>query len=82
MSKYRVDILSEITDEVIATCYGPTPEGKCPNVNADAIVCCAGHRIAPTGGGAEYWRLWVPPKLTRLPAYVETRRRDDMRTSP
>ncbi len=67
MSKYRVDILSEITDEVIATCYGPTPEGKCPNVNADAIVCCAGHRIAPTGGGAEYWRLWVPANSRDCP---------------
>lgn len=60
MSKDRIDILSEITDEVIATCYGPTPEGKCPNVNANAVVLCASHRIAPTGGGAEYWRLWVP----------------------
>lgn len=67
MSKDRVDILSEITGEVIATCYGPTPEGKCPNVNANAIVYCAGHRIAPTGGGADYWCLWVPANSRDCP---------------
>jgi hypothetical protein len=67
MSKDRVDILSEVTDEVIATCYGPTPEGKCPIVNANAVVYCAGHRIAPTGGGIEYWRLRVPANSRDCP---------------
>jgi hypothetical protein len=69
MSNDRIDILDETTDEVVASCYGPTAEGKCPYVNARGIVRCAGHRIAPTANdaGPEYWHLWVPGNSEHCP---------------
>jgi hypothetical protein len=67
MTEDRVDILDETTREIVGHCYGPTAVGDCPGADADAVVACAGCRIAPTGGGAGYWLLWVPPGSRQCP---------------
>jgi hypothetical protein len=67
MNEDRVDILDDVTHEVVDECYGPTATGCCPRTRPDGVVCCAGRRIAPTGAGPEYWMMWVPPGSRHCP---------------
>jgi hypothetical protein len=54
MSADRVDILSDSTGELVASCYGPTAVGSCPHADSRGVVACAGCRIAPVAAGPEY----------------------------
>jgi hypothetical protein len=67
MNEDRVNILDDVTHEVVDECYGPTATGCCPRTHPDGVVCCAGRRIAPTGAGPEYWMMWVPPGSPHCP---------------
>jgi hypothetical protein len=51
MSADRVDILSDSTGELVASCYGPTAVGSCPHADSRGVVACAGCRIAPLPRG-------------------------------
>jgi hypothetical protein len=58
MSDQAVDILDDVTLEVVDHCYGPVG-GTCPKASVDGVVACAGHRIDPGDGRPEYVRLQV-----------------------
>jgi hypothetical protein len=67
MSADRVDILSDSTGELVASCYGPTAVGSCPHADSRGVVACAGCRIAPVAAGPEYWNMSVPRKSRHCP---------------
>ncbi|MEO8519018.1 MAG: hypothetical protein ABI438_07525 [Dermatophilaceae bacterium] len=66
-SRARVDILDADTDQVVDHCYGLTSGGSCPDANQDGIVPCNGRRVAPSGSGPEFWKVWVPPASRHCP---------------
>ena len=67
MHEARVDILDAATGDVVEHCYGPTPAGKCPYAEADGIVPCNGHRVAPHSAGPEFWNVLVPSATQHCP---------------
>jgi hypothetical protein len=61
-----VDILDDITLEVVDHCDGPVG-GRCPRAGADGVVPCAGHRIDPAEASPEYALLQVPAGSRHCP---------------
>jgi hypothetical protein len=61
-----VDILDDITLEVVDHCDGPV-DGRCPRADADGVVACAGRRIDPVEGSPEYRLMQVLPGSRQCP---------------
>ena len=66
MIEQEVDILDELTLEVVDHCLGPVG-GACPKAGVDGVVACAGYRIDPNDGRPEYVRLQVLPGTRHCP---------------
>jgi hypothetical protein len=62
-----IDILDPINNEVLGHCCGPTAQGACPSADCSGIVLCDGCKVAGTGGGPEYWHVYVPPASRHCP---------------
>jgi hypothetical protein len=67
MSEARVDILDDVTGEVVDHCFGPTLGGTCPRADEVGVVACQGRRIVPLSRGPECWLLKVPAGSRRCP---------------
>ncbi|GGN52004.1 hypothetical protein FHR83_008810 [Actinoplanes campanulatus] len=61
MTLREIQILHPVTGEVLHTCPGPDPSGRCPMAGPDGVVPCAGLMIAPPRPDPPYWPLRIPP---------------------
>jgi hypothetical protein len=66
IGEQAVDILDNVTLEVVDHCYGPFG-GACSRAGVHGVVGCAGHRIDPGDGRPEYVRLQVLPGTRHCP---------------